>query len=94
MKIIVELDCSEALELIKLGTPNTSRYVVRVQEYREMSRVREMSFTKIICDTNRVSNDLARWVEFRNILTFGYGVFPWKSPNTSVLKLIYNHISP
>jgi hypothetical protein len=24
MKIIVELDCSEALELIKLGTPNTS----------------------------------------------------------------------
>jgi ribonuclease HI len=60
LPLIVETDCSEAVELIKEGTPNTSIYSFRVTVIRDLLRERESTVLKISRDANVVSHELAK----------------------------------
>ena len=53
LKFTLETDCAEVLELIKVGTPNTSAYAFRISAIRELLKERE---------TLVVSHELARIV--------------------------------
>jgi hypothetical protein len=56
----IETDCSEALDLIKESTPNTSIYAFRINVIRELLRERGSTLVKISRDGNGVSHELAR----------------------------------
>jgi hypothetical protein len=56
----VETDCSEAVELLKEGSPNTSIYAFQVSVIRELLRERNFPLVKVSRDVNMVSHELAR----------------------------------
>jgi hypothetical protein len=56
----IETDCSEALDLIKESTPNTSIYTFRINVICELLRERGSTLVKISRDGNSVSHELAR----------------------------------
>jgi ribonuclease HI len=56
----VETDCSEALELIKECTPNTSPYAFRINIIRELLRERDTKLVWINREANMVSHELAK----------------------------------
>jgi hypothetical protein len=56
----VETDCTEALDLVKESTPNTSIYAFRINVIRELLRERGSTLVKISRDGNSVSHELAR----------------------------------
>jgi hypothetical protein len=56
----VETDCSEALDLVKESTPNTSIYAFRINVIRDLLRERGSTLLKISRDGNCVSHELAR----------------------------------
>jgi hypothetical protein len=51
---------SEAIQLIKESTPNTSRYASRIQVIKELLRERDTKLVKIHRDANQVSHELAK----------------------------------
>ncbi|KAK1644842.1 hypothetical protein QYE76_062647 [Lolium multiflorum] len=79
----VETDCSEAVELIKEATPNTSIYAFRISVIRELLREREISVSKISRDANRASHELAKIGFSRINLTLGYGLLSRTSEHFS-----------
>ena len=60
LKLFVETDCAEAVELIKDTTPNTSIYAFQVSRIRELIQERETKLAWISRDANVVSHELAR----------------------------------
>jgi hypothetical protein len=60
LPIAAETDCSEALELIKEGTPNISVYAFRISIFRYLLKERGSSLAKISRDANGASHELAR----------------------------------
>jgi ribonuclease HI len=60
LKITVESDCVEAVELIKEGTPNTSAYAFRINTIRELIRERDVSVLQVSREANMVSHELAK----------------------------------
>jgi hypothetical protein len=56
----VETDCSEALDLVKESTPNTSIYAFRINVIRDLLRERGSTLLKVSRDGNCVSHELAR----------------------------------
>jgi hypothetical protein len=60
LPVIVESDCSEALELIKEKTPNTSIYAFQVSAIRVLLRERNFTLVKIGRNVNVASHELAR----------------------------------
>jgi hypothetical protein len=57
---IVETDCSEAMDLVKESTPNTSIYAFRINVIHDLLRERGSTLVKISRDGNSVSHELAR----------------------------------
>ena len=60
LKLIMETDCAEALELIRESTPNTSSYAFRISKIRDLIKEREIGLAKISRDANAVSHELAK----------------------------------
>jgi ribonuclease HI len=60
LKIVVESDCSEAIELIKKSTPNTSAYAFRVSVIRDLIRERDVVIKKVSREANTASHELAK----------------------------------
>jgi hypothetical protein len=60
MNFTVETDSSEALELIKECTLNTSIYAFRIKVIRDLLRGRDSSLVKISRNRNQVSLELAK----------------------------------
>jgi hypothetical protein len=58
--VTVETDCSEAVELLKDGSPNTSIYAFQVSVIRELLRERNFPLVKVSQDVNMVSHELSR----------------------------------
>jgi hypothetical protein len=58
--VTVETDCSEAVELLKDGTPNTSIYAFQVSVIRELLRERNFPLVKVSRDVNMVCHELTR----------------------------------
>ncbi|XP_071681543.1 uncharacterized protein [Lolium perenne] len=56
----VETDCSEAVELLKESTPNTSMYAFRVAFIRDLLKERDISVVKISREANMASHELAK----------------------------------
>ncbi|KAK1626717.1 hypothetical protein QYE76_001032 [Lolium multiflorum] len=56
----VETDCSEAVELLKESTPNTSIYAFRVSFIRDLLKERDITVVKISREANMVSHELAK----------------------------------
>ena len=60
LKLIVETDCAEAIELIKDSTPNTSICAFRVSKIRDLIQKRDIKLIRISHDVNVVSHELAK----------------------------------
>jgi ribonuclease HI len=60
LPVIVETDCSEVLELLNEGTPNSSVHAFRISAIRELLRERNFSIVKMSRDVNMASHELAR----------------------------------
>jgi hypothetical protein len=60
LPVIVESDCSEALELTKEKTPNTSIYVFQISAICELLRERNFTLVKTGQDVNLASHELAK----------------------------------
>jgi ribonuclease HI len=60
MDTTVETDCSEAAELIKESTPNTSIYAFRINFIRDLLQERDSTLLKISMDYNQVSHELTQ----------------------------------
>jgi hypothetical protein len=60
LPVTVETDCSEVLELLNEGTPNSSVHAFRISATRELLRERNFSIVKISRDVNIASHELAR----------------------------------
>jgi hypothetical protein len=58
--ISAKTDCSEALEMIKESTPNTSVYALCISVIRELLKERNFALVKISRDANVASHELAR----------------------------------
>jgi hypothetical protein len=66
MQFTVETDCSEAWELVKESTPNTSIYAFRIKAIRELIQERDSVLVKISRDCNHVSHELTKMGRLRN----------------------------
>jgi hypothetical protein len=66
MQFTVETDCSEAWELVKESTPNTSIYAFRIKVIRELIQERDSTLVKISRDCNHVSHELAKMGRLRS----------------------------
>jgi ribonuclease HI len=60
LPVTVETDCSEAVELLKEGSPNSSIYAFQVSVIRELLKERNFPLVKVSRDVNMVSHELAR----------------------------------
>jgi ribonuclease HI len=56
----VETDCTEAMELIKESTPNTSIYTFRISVIRELLKERNTRIDKVSREANMASHELAK----------------------------------
>jgi ribonuclease HI len=57
--IILETDSAEAIKLVANGTPNMSRYAMRIKVIRELVREREIGIIKVNREANGASHGLA-----------------------------------
>lgn len=62
----VETDCSEAVQLIKESTPNTSIYTFNISRIRDVIKERGTKTASINRDANGASHELARTGRVQN----------------------------
>jgi ribonuclease HI len=72
----VETDSSEAIDLIKMSSPNISAYAFRIGTIRELLRERGSEIVKIGREANRASHELAKLGRVHRRTELWVGNFP------------------
>jgi ribonuclease HI len=76
LPLTVEMDCAEAVKLIKECTPNNSIHAFRIVTIRELLRERESRLSKVSHEVNVVAHELAKMSRLQNKIDFWLSSFP------------------